>query len=329
MIINLSWLFHINFICQRIFSSDWPSLPASSRQPCSPNKPNNTTSTPSGRLASLPPGVLKKIPTEESSSSRTSKKSTNTTPTPPKPTKWVLLNLPLTLTPNSPPSSWLPRSMIQSGKMPILTCQASTVTLIGPPKVSSHQSRTKEIVVHAGLSALSPLSSHSPWWKDKPLLFPNNNWSTAQRNTEMMDATVDTITKVWPTSRTTVSPLVLLTHTSPRLKPASLMEDHSRFQESVLPRDAQVFWLLWLQDHWVFQSMPPTGLTTQAEFSTIARPVWTTTCFWSEPLTNTGRSRTHGEPHGVKTDSSDWQLETLAVSAWISHHGLFDRLILF
>ncbi len=210
-------------------------------------------STPNGRLASLLSGVPKKTLTEESSSSRILKKLTNTTLTPPKPTKWALLNLPLTLMPNLPRSSWLPKSTIQSGKTLTSTCQASTVTSIGPPKVLSHQSRTKEIAVHAGLSALSLPSNHSPWWKAKPLLFQSNNWSTAQRNTGMKDATEDLITKVWPTLRTMVSLQMLPIHTSQRLKLASLTEDHLRFQEWAWQKDVQEFWQLWLQDHWEFQ----------------------------------------------------------------------------
>lgn len=44
----------------------------------------------------------------------------------------------------------------------------------------------------------------------------------------------------------------------------------------------------------------------------------------SELLMLIGKLKIHGEPHGEKVDSLDWQLETPVVSVWTNHHGQFE-----
>jgi hypothetical protein len=61
--------------------------------------------------------------------------------------------------------------------------------------------------------------------------------------------------------------------------------------------------------------MLPTGQDTAQESSTTAPPDLTTVSPWSECQINTGGSRTLGELHGEKKDSSESPEETPAVSA--------------
>ncbi len=74
-----------------------------------------------------------------------------------------------------------------------------------------------------------------------------------------------------------------------------------------------------LEDPSQLPLMPPTGLLTNQEFSITVPPNSTTVSSLSVLLTNTGESRTHGLPHGVKVDLSDLLEETLAVSATSLH----------
>jgi hypothetical protein len=67
-----------------------------------------------------------------------------------------------------------------------------------------------------------------------------------------------------------------------------------------------------------------TGADMPQESSIIAKIASTTTSYSSDTLTATTKSRTPGEPHGERMDSSDWHLETHAASATTFLHGSTD-----
>jgi hypothetical protein len=80
--------------------------------------------------------------------------------------------------------------------------------------------------------------------------------------------------------------------------------------------DALAFHQALLPDHSQSPLTPPTGHNTRLVCSTTAVPALITLSFWSEPtLLESGKSRTLGEPHGVREDTSDWLPAIPVVSA--------------
>lgn len=64
--------------------------------------------------------------------------------------------------------------------------------------------------------------------------------------------------------------------------------------------------------------MPATGHNTAQEYLPTVEQDLTTESPWSESMTQSGPSRTHGDHLGEKEDSSDWPEETPVVSAtWL------------
>jgi len=156
----------------------------------------------------------------------------------------------------------------------------------------------------------------------------NSNWLTAQDHMGIKPATVALWTTPSTSSRTTAyfTKTNILTGLSSKLARTKL--ETSRFLDSLTSRIATISSTQSLEDPFRLPSMPPTGHPTRAEFSTTARPPSTTEFYLSELLTNTGGSRTHGEPPGEKKDLSDSPEATLVASATSLHIPLNDSVII-
>lgn len=109
------------------------------------------------------------------------------------------------------------------------------------------------------------------------------------------------------------------THTRESSKLAQRPVEPSRSQDTLTSRTATLWPQPLPEDQSQLPLMPPTGQDTSQEFSATVPPDLTTVSFWSELQINTGKSRTLGEPHGEKVDSSDSAEETPAVSVTSPH----------
>jgi len=192
--------------------------------------------------------------------------------------------------------------------------------------------KTKDNVVHAGPSP--PLEVLKDWakLKDNSRASLNNNSLIAQDHSETKPAMV----VLWTMPSNTLNKTVLFTKTNipTRLlnKPAKSTQDPSKSEDSLILRPATTSPQPSPEDPFQLLLMLPTGQPTRAEFSTTARLPLTTVSYSSVSVTNTGGSRTHGEPPGVRKDSSDLLEETPAVSVTLPHipppdfynHIIFD-----
>jgi len=96
-------------------------------------------------------------------------------------------------------------------------------------------SRTKDNADHAGLSQLSELWKEKPQFTDKAYkALLNNNWLIAQEAMETTDAAVDGWITDSNSSRITVSPLKISTHTELLTKLANSQEETSRSLNSLM-----------------------------------------------------------------------------------------------
>lgn len=192
-------------------------------------------------------------------------------------------------------------------------------TLTGANKDTSPPSRTKDHADHAGHSPpLEPLKvSANKEVTSRASL--SNNSLTAQAASATKPATV----VLWITPSNTLKPTVSSTRTNiptrPSNKPAKRMPAPSKSPASLTFPTATPSPQNSLEDPSQLPSMPPTGHPTNPEFSTTARPPSTTVSSLSDLLILIGLSRTHGEPHGERTDMSDSPEETHAVSATLPH----------
>jgi len=200
----------------------------------------------------------------------------------------------------------------------------SMKTSTGPSRDKSHPSKIKDHVDHAGLSVLLLFWSHGLFQNHKKLTFPNNSLLIAANPTETTVAMEVSTTRVLLMSKTTESPLSQLTPILPRPEPAKFKEVTSKSLKSTLLRDAPMFKMPFKADPSVSQLMPLTGADTPAVFSATAEETLTTISNSSASPAHSTKLRTHGEPVGEKMDSLDLPLETLAVSATISHLGFSD-----
>lgn len=73
--------------------------------------------------------------------------------------------------------------------------------------------------------------------------------------------------------------------------------------------------------------MLQTGAAMHQAFLATVGSIWITMFYWLVSPALTIKSRIPGAPHGVKKDSLDWLLATLAAFAMISHHGFNDSFI--
>src|SRR3990167_189820 len=130
--------------------------------------------------------------------------------------------------------------------------------LTGLLPVPSHQSRTKDNAVHAGLSPPLVPSRVSTGFTTSHRLLPlslSNNWLTAHGCTETKDATEVSCKMPSSTSSTTVSTPKPPTHTLPETRPARPRSVCSR---SLVTRTFQREALLvWLTLTWPSQSLSP------------------------------------------------------------------------
>lgn len=109
------------------------------------------------------------------------------------------------------------------------------------------------------------------------------------------------------------SQLKQITHTKELHKVAKNKEAHSKSILSQKPVDAQAFKMLLREDQWPSLSMLEDGLTTHLVFSVIVEKTSITQFCWLVSSMEPGKSRIHGEVHGVKKDLSDLPQVTLAV----------------
>ena len=173
---------------------------------------------------------------------------------------------------NSPNNTSEPMSQNTSTPLIALMTWRSEIS-IGNPKVPLHQSRTKVNADHAGLSQLLEDLKVSARLPTEPLkASQNNNSLIAQPNTETMPATVDLWTTPSNSLRTTESFTKINIPTRLLNKPALKLEDHSRFQASLISRTATLWLLPSSEDPSQSLLMLPTGLPTKLESSTDARP---------------------------------------------------------
>ena len=241
-----------------------------------------------------------------------------TTPTNSEPTSKVSTNSPTSLK-NSSPNNTLDLLLSHLLTLWKALMTSELETSIGLKLDLLLQLKTKDNVVHAGPS---PPLEVLKVWANKMELFRaslNNNSLIAQDHSETKLAMV----VLWIMPSNTLKPTVLFTKMNipTRLlnKPAKSIQDPSRSVDSLTLRTATILPLASLEDLSQLLLMLPTGHPTEVEFSITARLPLTTVSYSSESLINTGGSRTHGEPHGERTDSSDLPEEIPAVSVTLPH----------
>jgi hypothetical protein len=144
--------------------------------------------------------------------------------------------------------------------------------LIGFPKVPLLQLRIKDNADHAGLSLL-PEDSKVLANSLMELLraSQNNNSLTAQENTETKPATEVLWTTPSNSSRTTELFMKINILTKLSNKPAQRLEDHSRFQDSLISRTVTIWPQPSPEDPSQLLLMPQIGLPIKTEFSAAAK----------------------------------------------------------
>ena len=147
----------------------------------------------------------------------------------------------------------------------------------------------------------------------------NNNSLIAQDHLETKLAMVVLWTMPSNTSRLTELLPKLNIHIKLLNKPAAKMVVLSKLQDSLMSIVALIWLMHLLVDQFQLPLMLPTGHPTNQVFSITAKLPSTTVSSQSVLVINIGKSRTLGELHGEKVDSSDLPQETLAVSATLLH----------
>ena len=220
--------------------------------------------------------------------------------------------------PNSPPPTSV-ESLCPKESLPQKISKPPSLEIsIGSQRVESLQSRTKDNVVHAGLSQPSELWNPSSRLEETPSTCPNNSSLTAQDPKETKDAMVDGPHLLSTMSRPMVSQAEVNTPMSPETKPARSKVDLPELVDTPVLVDAMASLTPSTLLPFQSPSMPPTGADTPLEFSATAEPTSTTPFSWWVWPEETGRSRTLGEQDGESQDISDLPVETLAVFArWL------------
>lgn len=270
------------------------------------NKLENLIPSNNGRRISVPHSKLEKNHTEDLFSREILRRSKHTTLIAPRPTRPESTNSPFSLKKSSDLDSSLKWSSQPTFKPQKTSKPTQLPPLTGPLKEKSPESKTKDNVDHAGHSQPQVLLNHGLFSRDNHGTSQNNNSSTVQLHMETTDATVDGHQALLTTLEITDLPLKLFTHMPPETKTVPELEETSTSQAFYQFQVALDYQLELLPDHSQSPLMLQTGQTITQVSSTTVEAALTTPSSWSELMLQvSGKSRTHGEPHGVKEDTSD------------------------
>ena len=150
---------------------------------------------------------------------------------------------------------------------------------------------------------------------DNQLAYLSNNSLTVLDPMETRDVKEDGHHLPLTMLKITVSPQKAHIPMLAKIKHAEQTVDHSRSPVMLHTQAAMVLAVLLMENQSQSLLMPPIGVHTRVEYSTIVVPQSTMLSSWSVLLEVPGKSRTLGELDGENKVSLDLPLETLVVSA--------------